>query len=159
MELFDSFVRVTFDPDDLAIVLVDYGTPLWGEIRLDGEQIVQEQTFVRAAGIQAFPRGNERHTLAFEICRIEDDMPDAFAARLNASITLPRIKADVLLSLDDGRSWRLKNAAARSWPGTIIERITRESVQIMGGQLIADEGVYTPGLTWGEIALEWQFLG
>jgi hypothetical protein len=159
MEVFDSFVRVIYDPDGAALVLVDYGDAMWGPVRIDGEQLVQVQSFVRALGVKAIARGNESHTLAFEKCREEDAMDDAFAARLNGIIALPRTSKDVLLSLEDGRQWRIANAAIGSWPGGQEERLTREGVEIIGGRLTVDEGVYVPGQTWGEISMEWENLG
>jgi len=158
-ELYDSFLRITYDPDGAGLVLVDFGDALWGEMALDGEQVVQEQAVVRAAGIKAFPRGNERHRLIFELCRIEEDLPDAFAARVTASTALPRGMADVLVALEDGRSWRLKDAAVKSWPGTQVERLTRERVELVGGRLVGDDGVYTPNATWGEISMLWEDMG
>lgn len=159
MDLYDSFLRVTFDPDGIALVLLDYGDAMWGPVTIDGEQSVQVQGFLRALGIKAFPRGNDLHTVSFEKCRIEDGMDDALASRLNGIIALPRTMADVLISLEDGRNWRIANCAIRNWPGGQEERLTREGVSIIGGRLTADEGVFVPGQTWGEINYEWENLG
>ena len=159
MDVFDSFLRVTFDPDNVALVLLDYGDALWGPVAIDGEQAVQVQGFVRALGVKAFPRGNESHSLSFEKCRILDSMHDALAGRLNGIIALPRTMADVLISLEDGRNWRIANCAVRNWPGGQEERLTREGVNIIGGLLTADEGVYAPGQKWGELNLNWENLG
>lgn len=158
MDLYDSFIRVMWDPDGEALVLVDYGDPLWGPIMLDGEQVVDVVPLVRSAGVKAFPRGNERHQLSFELCRIRDGMDEAFAARMNAAISLPRGMADVLVTLDEDRSWRLKNCAVRSWPGGQEERFTREAISIEGGELVDESSHYEPGQTWGEIALKWENL-
>jgi hypothetical protein len=157
--LYDSFVRITFDPDGAALVLVDYGTALHGPIEVDGNQIVQVQGFIRSLGTKAFPRGNESHTLTFDKAGIEDSLQDAFAANLTDSISLPRTKADVLLSLEDGRQWRLKDAAIRAWPVSMDNtRITRQSCEIQGGRLVTDEGTYAPGSVWGDISTLWEDL-
>lgn len=159
MELYDSFVRVTFDPDGAALVLVDYGTALHGPIEIDGGQIVQVQGFVRAIGVKAFPRGNESHRLRFEKAGIEDSLVDAFAAFLTDSISLPRTQADVLLSLEDGRNWRIKDCAIRAWPGgTDGTRINRQGCEIKGGRILYDEGSYDPGSVWGDIGVFWEDL-
>lgn len=152
--LFDSFIRVMFDPDGIAMVLVDYGDPLWGEIALDGEQIVQEQSFVRAAGIRAVPRGNQRHTLGFELCRPSPGLFSAFEARVNAMITLPKTGADILISMEAGQQWRIKDAAVRNWGGGQDEFLTRERVEIIGGILAVDEGSYSPGSSWETLVWE-----
>lgn len=160
MELYDSFVRITFDPDGAALVLVDYGTPLHGPMEIDGGQVVQVQGFLRALGVKAFPRGNESHSLRFDKAGIEESLADAFAGRLTGCLSLPRTQADVLLSLEDGRNWRIANCAIRSWPGAMDgTRINRQGVEIIGGRLTADAGVYLPGQTWGEIKYEWEKLG
>ena len=159
MDLLDSFVRITFDPDGAALVLLDYGTALWGPLEINGEQIVQEQGFVRAAGIKAFPRGNNRTALRFEKSEIEDSIVDAFATGLSAIVALPRTQADILVSLQDGRNWRISNAAIRAWPVGQEARLTRQAVEIIGGRLTADAGVFVPGQTWGEINYEWENLG
>jgi hypothetical protein len=152
--LFDSFIRVMFDPDGIAMVLVDYGDPLWGEITLDGEQIVQEQGFVRAAGIRAIPRGNQRHTLGFELCRVETGLFEAFEARVNGMISLPKTGADILISLQAGQQWRISKCAVRNWGGSQDEFLTRERVDIVGGALSVDEGSYSPGSTWETLIWE-----
>lgn len=157
MELSDSFLRVTFDPNGVAIVLLDYGDPLWDPVALDGRQVVQEAGLIRAAGIRAIPRGNERHTLSFSLCRIRDAMDDAFAARVNGMLALPRTMADVLISLEDGRGWRIKNAAISDWPGGQEERLTRDGVHITGGEIIADSGTFAPGSVWSADDQLWEY--
>ncbi len=156
MELFESFVRLMFDPDGDAVVLLDYGDPLWEPLAFDGAQVIQEAAFVRAAGIHALPHENERHTLGFALGSIEATLYDAFAHRLTGTIALPRTMNDVLIALEDGRQWRLKNAAIQSWPGSQEEFISREGVQIVGGNLEADAGVYVPGSAWNYDTEYWE---
>ena len=156
MDLFESFVRVLFDPDGIAMTLLDYGDPLWEPLAFDGSQVIQEVALVRALGIRAMPRGNERHAVAFAIARIEATLYDAFASRLTGTIALPRDMADVLIALEDGRQWRLKNAAVSAWPGSQEEFIGREGVQLIGGNLEADAGVYVPGSAWNYDTEYWE---
>ena len=156
MELTDSFVRLTWDPDGAALVLVDYGDPLWSPVELDGRQVIQQVGLIRAAGMRAIPRGNETHNIKFTACVIEDAMDDAFAGRLTRITTLPRAGADVLISLEDGRSWRLKHCAVQAWPGGQEERLTRETVEILGGDLTPDDGAYVPGAFWQADTSLWE---
>lgn|GEM_PF-5049853 len=156
MYLYDSFVRLTFDPAGAAVVLVDIGDPMWTPMSLDGGQVVEVASFVRAAGISAIPRANEQHQMSFATARIMDTMEDAFASRLNGSITLPRYMADVLISLTDGRQWRLKNCAVKSWKTAQDECISRESIEITGGQLIVDPGSYYPSDYWNTDPATWD---
>ena len=159
MDLFDSFVRLTWDPDGDALVLVDYETPMWEPVEIDGGRVVQAVELLRAVGVRHFARGQESHRLRFVLCRVEDDMEDALAARMNSMCSLPTGTADVLLSLGDGRNWRLHSCAVRGWGGGQEEVLTREMVEIVCGRITPDEGTYAPGQTWGEIALEWGRLG
>jgi hypothetical protein len=155
-DLYDSFLRLTYDPDGIALVLLDYGDAMWGPVELDGSQIIQITSLIRAAGVKATPRGNEQHTLRFALCRIEDSLQDAFAARINGIIALPRTMADVLVELADGRKWRLKNAAVQAWNGGQTERLSRENVELLGGQLITDAGSYTPADYWNTDPGTWE---
>lgn len=156
MYLYDSLVRLTFDPAGAAVVLVDYGDPMWTPMSLDGGQVVEVSTFVRAAGMSAIPRANEQHRISFTVARIMETMEDAFAARFNGSITFPRYMADILISLTDGRQWRLKNCAIKSWKSAQEERISRESIEITGGQLIVDPGSYYPSDYWNTDTATWD---
>ena len=156
MSLYDSFARLTFDPAGAAVVLVDFGDAMWTPMSLDGGQLVEVSTLVRAAGISAIPRANEQHRMSFSVARIMDTKEDAFASRINGSITLPRYMADVLISLTDGRQWRLKNCAVKSWKSAQEEHISRESIEITGGQLIVDPGSYYPSDYWNSDPATWD---
>lgn len=137
MELYDSFLKITYDPDAAAVILLNYGDALWGPVELDGGQLVQEQGFVRAVGIKAFARGNERHTLKWEMAVETAGLAAAFAAQLNAAIGLPRGSSDMLISISGGAAWRLQSAAIRAWGGGQEEHITRQKVEIVGGAMVA----------------------
>ncbi|WP_193214798.1 hypothetical protein [Luteolibacter marinus] len=152
-------MRVLWDPDDAALVLVDFGDPMWAPVAIDGEQVVQTAGFVRGSGVKNFPRGNESHQLTFELARITDGVADALKQRLLGMASLPRTMKPVLIVFDDGVQWRLSNCAVQSWPGGQEEFIGREGVVILGGALAADVGVYVPGATWGEINFTWEDLG
>ena len=158
-EILDSFCRVIWDPDAAALVLVDFGDPMWEPVAIDGEQVVQTAGYVRGAGVKNFPRGNDRHTLTFELARITAGVAEAFKARLAGMATLPRTMKPVLIAFEDGEQWRLADCAVRSWPGGQVEHIGREGVVILGGTLAADAGVYVPGSTWGAIHFNWEDLG
>ena len=150
MELYDSPVRVIYDPAGTALVLVDFGTPMWEPVALDGEQVVQTASYVRGAGVKHFPRGNESHTLTFTLARETDGGADALEARLTNSLALPRAKADVLLGFESGTQFLLKDCAIRSWRGGQVEHLTQEGLVILCGRMEATATVYTPGATWGE---------
>jgi hypothetical protein len=149
MELLDSPVRVIFDPADTALVLVDFGTPMWEPVALDGEQLVQTASYVRGAGAKHFPRGNESHALSFTLARETEGAADALEARLTNSLALPRTKGDVLLAFESGTQFLLKDCAIRQWRGGQIEHLTREGLVILCGRMQLTTATYTPGDTWG----------
>jgi hypothetical protein len=160
MYLWDSIVRVMWDPDGAALVLVDYGDPMWEPVSVDGQQSVQAIAAVRASGAKHLPRGNESHLLSFTLARIEAGVSDAFVARLAAGVSLPKSASKpVLLSFESGEQFRLSDCAVRAWPHSQEEHVTRESVVIDGGRLTVDAGMYVPGTTWGEISFNWEDLG
>jgi hypothetical protein len=159
MELFGSFARITYDPDGIALVLLDYNDDLWEPLAINGDQMVQVQGFVRAAGIKAFARGNEKTSLNFMKCNIETSVVEGFARLLSDIVALPKSTADILISLEDGRNWRIPDAAIQSWPASQEARLTRQTVEIIGGKIAGDAGVYIPGQTWGEINYQWENLG
>jgi len=150
MELLDSPVRVIFDPADTALVLVDFGTPMWEPVALDGEQLVQTASYVRGAGAKHFPRGNESHVLTFTLARETEGAADALEARLTNSLALPRAKADVLLGFQSGTQFLLKDCAIRQWRGGQVEHLTREGLVILCGLMELTTDTFTPGDTWGE---------
>lgn len=150
MELLDSPVRVIFDPADTALVLVDFGTPMWEPVALDGEQLVQTASYVRGAGAKHFPRGNESHVLTFTLARETEGAADALEARLTNSLALPRTKADVLLAFESGTQFLLKDCAIRQWRGGQIEQLTREGLVILCGAILPDTTARLPGAVWGE---------
>lgn len=150
MELWDSVVLVTWDPAGTALVLVDFGAPMWEPVTLNGEQLVQSSTYVRAAGTKHFPRGNETNQLTFTLARITDGVADALEARLVNAIALPRTKGDVLLTFESGTQLLMKDCAIRSWGGGQEEHLTRETLTILGGAMQVTTATYTPGAIWGE---------
>lgn len=151
MELWDSIVRVTWDPEGTGLVLVDFGAPMWEPVAVDGEQVVQTAAFVRGAGAKHFPRGNESHRIAFTLARIKEGIAEAFVGRLSDAIALPKSASKpVLLSFESGEQFRFSNCAIRSWPHSQEENVTRQGVIIEAGAMTADTGTYAPGDTWGE---------
>lgn len=151
MELWDSIVRVTWDPAGTALVLVDFGTPMWEPVAVDGEQAVQTASFVRAAGAKHFPRGNESHRIAFALARIKDGISEAFVGRLSDVIALPKSASKpVLLSFESGEQFLFADCAIRAWPHSQEEHVTRQGLVIEAGAMTATAATYTPGAVWGE---------
>lgn len=150
MELYDSPVRVIYDPAGTALVLVDFGTPMWDPVALDGEQLVQTASYVRGAGVKHFPRGNESHTLTFTLARETAGAADALESRLANTLALPRGRADVLLAFESGTQFLLKDCAIRSWSGGQMEHLTREGLVILCGAILPDTTARLPGAVWGE---------
>lgn len=150
MDLWDSIVRVTWDPAGTALVLVDFGAPMWEPVTLNGEQLVQSSTAVRAAGAKHFARGNETNQLTFSLARITDGVADALEARLLNAIALPRTKGDVLLTFESGTKLLLKDCAIRTWGGAQEEHLTRETLAILCGAMAETTATFSPGATWGE---------
>jgi len=143
-ELLDSFVRVTWDPDGDAVILVDFGTAMWDPVKIDGKQLVDTVPGLNRAGTQNFPRANESHRLTFTLGQLTAGLEAAFEARLEAAIAAPRNMADVLLSLESGRSFRLKDCSVESWPSNQRGRITQETLVILGGELADSEDIDPP---------------
>jgi len=149
-EVTDSVVRVVWDPDGSQLILVDFGDPMWSEVAVDGGQVVDVAGAIRSPGKTAWPRGNEEHTLTFEIAVETAGIAAAFEHRLDRAIAVPRGQADVLLQFESGSQYRLRRAAAERWPHAQLGRLARESLIIRGGDLVADVGTYDPLITWGD---------
>lgn len=154
-EILDSTVRLMWDPDGEAIVLLQIGDPMWSLIKDNGQQVVEAATLVRAAGIKALARGNESHEFTFELVRATPGPVDAFRQRLRNITTLPKGSADMLISFDVDQEteehFRLKDSAIRGWPGFQEDQLAIERISILGGQLVVDEGgPYEEGSVWGE---------
>lgn len=152
MDLWDSIVRVLWDPDGERLVLVPYGMAMWRAVEVDGQQDVQTSSYVRGTGTKNFPRANEAHKITFTVAREKSTIEVAFDARLNNARLLPRTTKDVLLSFaGTPRQYRVKNCAIESWPHDQEEHVTRESVVILGGEIVLDSGTYADGDVWGEV--------
>ena len=154
MDLWDSPVRVMWDPDGLKLVLVPYGAPMWSPVRVDGGQQVQTSGAIRRAGVKNQPRQNEAHTIEFSIARITDSVEAAIIAGFSDALALPRTMKDVLLSFSSGPQFRVRNCAIERWPhehDPQHDHVARESVVIRGGELEADGAVYAEGDVWGEM--------
>jgi len=150
--LLDSVVRVTWDPDGAQLVLVEIDDPMWEPVKIDGKQAVDTAPGLNRAGVQNFPRGNEAHKLTFTLCRIEDEIQDAFQERIAQALAAPRYMADVLLSFASGTNYRIKNAAVESWPNDQRGRLTKETLVILGGEIVEDSGTTAPD-SEAEVAL------
>jgi hypothetical protein len=146
--VFESAVRVLWDPGGAKLVLVDWGDELSERVTLDGGQLVDVVPRIRAAGVMTFPRGNEQHRISFEKSTEQSSLGAAFSERLRRSLALPRSRADVLLWFEAGSKYRLKAATIESWPSRQDALWTRERVNIVGGVLITDSGTYTGLTTW-----------
>jgi len=137
MDLTESSIKLTWAPGEGEIVLVDLGDPMWEEVTIDGGQDIEEQARYRAAGIIAQPRWNERTSIRFVLARETAGPAEALEAALDAATAWPRGRADVLLELANGKAWTVYNAACRSWPaGTGEEHISREGLEIIGGEIV-----------------------
>lgn len=154
MDLWDSIVRIVWDPAGTSMVLVDFGDPMWEPVELDGRQEIQTARYVRGTGTKNFPRGNESHELRFTLAREIESTVDAFEERLANTLLLPRGMADVLIQFESGRQFLLKNAAVSGWPNGQEDHLTRETVIIQGGEITEDATAYTIGNTWGESPAE-----
>lgn len=154
MDLWDSPVRVMWDPDGVCLVLVAYGAPMWSPVRVDGGQQVQTSGAIRRAGVRNQPRGNESHSVEFSIARITGSVEAAIVAGFIDALALPRTMRDVLLSFSSGAQFRVRDCAIERWPhehDPQHDHVARESVVIRGGEMVADAGVYAEGDVWGEV--------
>ncbi|MCW1913738.1 hypothetical protein OJ996_09140 [Luteolibacter sp. GHJ8] len=152
LELWDSVVRVTWDPDGAATVLVQYGDPMWEPVKVDGKQVVQEGQGLKRAGVDNFPRGNERHELRFTLARETPGVADAFEDRLTRSLAVPRGKGDIRLSFESGAQFRLRKCAIESWPHDQVEHLIKETLVIRCGEMV-QEGTSGPDPIGLEAAL------
>lgn len=150
--LLDSMVRVTWDPEGSAKVLVELGDPMWAPVLLDGKQLVDVVPGLNQKGVLNIPRQNETHKLTFTLCRETAGPAEAFEERLEQSIAAPRDMADVLLAFESGKTFRVKNCSVESWPSDQNERLTKETLNILGGELVAEAGG-TPTATGAEVIL------
>lgn len=140
MELTDSVVKLTWDPNGTPLVLVDFGDPMWAIVTLDGQQLTHHQTFVRAAGAKVYPRGNESHSIAFELAADPAEIPAAMKAALDWMIAAPRTQADLQIEIDGITTiYTLHDCAVPRWSGGIEECLVRRRLQIEGGALTAAE--------------------
>jgi hypothetical protein len=142
--LLDSMVRVTWDPDGDARILINFGDPMWSPVLIDGKQVVDVAQGLNRKGVLNIPRGNETHKLTFTLGGITAGPVEAFERRLEQSIAAPRDMADVLISFESGKSYRLKDCAVESWPSGQLESITKETLNILGGELGDSEDIVIP---------------
>ncbi|MCW1926278.1 hypothetical protein OKA05_27235 [Luteolibacter arcticus] len=154
MDLWDSPVRVMWDPDGARFVLVPYGAPMWEPVKVDGGQEVQTSATVRGTGVVNYPRGNEAHKIDFTMARVKGGVKAAVQANFVDALALPRSRKDVLLSFAGGRQFRVKDCAVQSWPHEHEDQVCRQTVRILGGNIVADLGTYVEGSVWGEVPLE-----
>lgn len=154
MDLWDSAVRVMWDPDGVRLVLVPHGAPMWEPVKVDGGQQVQTGGAIRRAGVKNYPRQNEAHRIEFSIARVKGSVSAALEANFVDALALPRSMRDVLLSFSGGRQFRVKNCAVQSWPHEHEDYVCRQTVRIVGGEIVADDGSYVEGDVWGEMPAE-----
>jgi hypothetical protein len=154
MDLWDSPVRVMWDPDGVCFVLVPFGAPMWEPVRVDGSQQVQTSGAIRRDGVKNHPRQNEAHSIDFTLARVKDTATAALEANFFDALALPRTMKDVLLTCAGGRQVRVKNCAVQSWPHEHEDYVCRQTVRILGGEIVADTGEFEEGNIWGEMPEE-----
>lgn len=133
METWDSLVKVMHG----ATTLVAIGDPMFGPVTIDGSQAVQVAELVRAAGIKAYPRGNERHTVEMTVCKEHDSVATALKNAFTAALNAPRTMADVDITFADGSGIRVKNASVESWQAGHDAHLGRTTLRIIGGEIAA----------------------
>ena len=133
MEYYDSICEIKHG----STVLVALGDPMWAPVAINGQQIVDVVARVRAAGVKAFPRGNERNTLTFEKCDEAADIATAFKNELAWAAALPRTMAAVTITFADTSAFTLPDATVEGWSGGQMGRLGRQGLQIIGGKLAA----------------------
>lgn len=131
METFESIVEIKHG----STILVALGDPMWKPVAINGGQIVDVVARVRAAGVKAFPRGNERNVITFEKCNEADTVANAFKGELAWAAGLPTTMANVTLTFADATVYTLADAAVEAWSGGQVERLGRHGLQITGGAL------------------------
>jgi hypothetical protein len=151
MDLWDSPVRVMWDPDGTRFVLVPHGAPMWDPVKVDGSQQVQTAGAIRRGGVRNHPRQNEAHQINFAIARVKESVSAALQANFVDALALPRTMKDVLLTFAGGRQFRVRNCAVQSWPHEHEDYVCRQTVRILGGEIVSDDGDYDEGNTWGEM--------
>ena len=154
MDLWDSAVRVMWDPDGVRLVLVPHGAPMWEPVKVEGSQQVQTAGAIRRGGVRNHPRRNESHQINFAIARVKGSVSAALQANFTDALALPRTMRDVLLTFSGGRQFRVKNCAVQSWPHDHEDQVCRQTVRILGGEIVLDDGEYEEGSTWGEMPEE-----
>lgn len=131
MDTFESIVEIKHG----TTVLVALGDPMWAPVAINGQQLVDVVARVRAAGVKAIPRGNERNVLTFEKCDETNGIATAFKNELAWAAGLPRTMADVTITFGDATVFTLADAAVEAWSGGQLDHLGRLGLQIIGGTL------------------------
>jgi hypothetical protein len=131
MDTWESLVEVKHG----STTLVTRGEPMWAPVAINGQQAVQVIQLLRAAGVEAQPRGNESNVLTFSICKEHAGVEAAAKAMFAFPISLPRTMEDVTVKFADNSGVRLKNAAVQGWSGGQEDQLGRHGVTITGGTL------------------------
>ena len=135
-ELLCSLLRITWDPEGASpVVLLDWDDDITGEPTLDGGQIVQTAEYLRAGGAVTMGRGNERHSLRVPMADEREGIAAAQDYLFSASIKVPRSSADVLIEVNGGGAYIMRNATIESWNGLSEGHITSRILQVTGGTI------------------------
>lgn len=133
MEVFDSVCRLRHG----STVLVAIGDPCWEIVRVNGRQLVDEVTRVRAAGLKAVPRGNESNEITYTLCEECEDIEAASKAALTYPAALPRTAATITLDFADSSGATYADGVISDWSSDIEGRLVRHRVRIVAGKATA----------------------
>jgi len=119
--LYQSPLRITWNPGPSQVILVDFGDDLDSLIEINGQKIVQTAQRVRADSVETYDRGNSSTTIKFAK-RIEcASLQDALTRSFNELSLIPSGAAIVRIEVQGNESnpWRMNNAVIGSWDGGI----------------------------------------
>jgi hypothetical protein len=135
MDLFDSPVKITRDPSGTPVVIIDYGDPLTELPRIDGRQIIEVLSHIRATGPGTVSRQNELHTLTFTAVTIAASIDAAIEAAFDHAGAAPRTTNTYQIETAAGKKWTLAAATMESWSGTITDSLALKTITLQGGTL------------------------
>lgn len=135
-EVIESILRITHDPDAVAPnVLLNFGDDVLSESRLQSGQLVDIVNAVRKTGVVTFARDNERNQFTIPKATENATIRGAHDAMFSAAVAVPRYTSDVLFEVEDGGTWRMKNATIQAWDGGVESIFSIQMLSIIGGEL------------------------
>ena len=125
-----------------GVVLLDYGDRLTGEPDFGFDKAIEVAPLLRASHVKVFDRGNVQHDFSWDRIVRHASVESARSWRLSHMVAVSGLGVgDMEISIKDGESYTLKNAAMpsmRSESGNGVSASSFESradYSVVGGQI------------------------